>query len=60
MTDDKIAEYVDLMANLIDLPLDPEHRPGVVANMVRIAQIAQVVTEFSIPNEIEAAPVFEP
>lgn len=60
MTDDQIAEYVDLMANLIDLPLDAEHRPGVVANMVRIAQIAQVVTEFSIPNEIEAAPVFEP
>ncbi|MBD1921701.1 DUF4089 domain-containing protein [Microcoleus sp. FACHB-831] len=60
MTDDQIAEYVDLMANLIDLPLDPEYRPGVVANMVRIAQIAQVVTEFSIPNEIEAAPVFEP
>lgn len=60
MTDDQIAEYVDLMANLIDLPLAPEHRPGVLANMVRIAQIAQVVTEFSIPNEIEAAPVFEP
>jgi hypothetical protein len=60
MTDDQIAEYVDLMANLIDLPLDPKYRPGVVANMVRIAQIAQVVTEFSIPNEIEAAPVFEP
>lgn len=60
MTDDQIAEYVDLMAKLIDLPLDPEHRPGVVANMVRIAQISQLVTEFSIPNEIEAAPVFEP
>jgi len=60
MTDDQIAEYVDIMANLIDLPLDVEHRPGVVANMVRIAQIAQIVTEFPIPNEIEAAPVFEP
>lgn len=60
MTDDQIAEYVDVMANLIDMPLDAEHRPGVVANMVRIAQIAQVVTEFSIPSEIEAAPVFEP
>lgn len=60
MTDDQIAEYVDLMANLINLPLDAKHRPGVVANMVRIAQIAQLVTEFPIPKEIEAAPVFEP
>ena len=55
-----LEEYVDRTAELIYLPLDPEHRPGVVVNFERIAQIAQLVTEFPLPPEVEAAPVFEP
>lgn len=57
---DEIAEYVDRMANLINLPIDPEYRAGVVANMTRIAQVAQLVNEFPLPEQIEAATVFEP
>lgn len=55
-----IEEYVDRTAELINLPLDPEHRPGVVVNFERIVEIAQLVTEFPLPQSIEAAPVFEP
>jgi hypothetical protein len=55
-----IADYVDRMAELIDLPIDPESRPGVVDNITRIAAIAQLVNEFPLPDNIEAAPVFEP
>ncbi|MCC3418447.1 MAG: DUF4089 domain-containing protein [Microcoleus sp. PH2017_29_MFU_D_A] len=55
-----IEEYVDRTSELIDLPLKPEHRPGVVVNFERIVQIARLVTEFPLPPEIEAAPVFEP
>jgi len=55
-----IEEYVDRTAELINLPLDPEHRPGVVVNFERIVAIAQLVTEFPLPPEIEAAAVFEP
>ncbi|MDF0554533.1 DUF4089 domain-containing protein [Kamptonema sp. UHCC 0994] len=55
-----IEEYVDRTAELIQLPLNPEHRPGVIANFERITAIAQIVTEFSLPEEIESAPVFEP
>ncbi len=55
-----IEEYVDRTAELINLPLDPEHRPGVVVNFKRIAEIARLVTEFPLPHEIEAAPVFQP
>ena len=55
-----IEEYVDRTAELINLPLYPEHRPGVVVNFERIAQIAQLVTEFPLPPEVEAAPIFEP
>ena len=55
-----IEEYVDRTSELINLHLDPEHRPGVVVNFERIAAIAQLVTEFPLPHEIEAAPVFQP
>lgn len=54
------AEYVDQMALLIDLPLEPEHRPGVIENMERIIAVAKLVNEFPLPEEIEAAPIFEP
>ena len=54
------AMLVDQMAALVGLPLQPAHRPGVIENFVRIRAIAQLVTEFPLPEEIEIAPVFEP
>ena len=55
-----VAEYVDQMALLLDLQIDPEYRLEVVDNFARIMAQAQLVNEFSLPDEIEAAPVFEP
>jgi hypothetical protein len=55
-----VAEYVDLMALLLDLQLRDEYRDGVVANFERIKAIAQVVNEFPLPEDVEAAPTFEP
>ena len=52
--------YVDAAAALIDLPIDPAHRPGVVVNLERIAQMAALVMEFALPEEAEPAPVFRP
>ncbi len=52
--------YVDAAAMLIGLPLDPAHRPGVVLNLERIAQMAALVMEFALPDETEPAPVFKP
>ncbi|KAM3102953.1 DUF4089 domain-containing protein [Phormidesmis sp. 146-12] len=59
---DKInsAEYVDLMAAVVGLPLNPDYRSGVIANFERIQTIAQLVMEFPLPETVEAAPVFEP
>ncbi len=50
--------YVDSAAALIGLPIDPEHRPGVVANLQRIAQMAALVMAFPLLDEAEPAPVF--
>ena len=55
-----VAEYVDQMALLLDLQIDPAYRLEVVDNFARIIAIAQLVNEFSLPDEIEAASVFEP
>jgi Protein of unknown function (DUF4089) len=63
MTDVRLpdpAQLVDLMATMLQIPLDPAHRPGVIANFVRNAEVAQLVMEFSLPETIEAAPIFEP
>lgn len=54
------AEYVDQMAMLLNLQLDPKHRQGVIDNFERIIPIAQLVNEFPLSEAIEPAPIFEP
>ncbi|MEH2117094.1 DUF4089 domain-containing protein [Nostoc sp.] len=55
-----VCEYVDQMALLLDLEIRDEYRDGVVANFERIRAIANLVNEFPLAEEIEAAPIFEP
>lgn len=55
-----IAQYVEQTAQLIDLPLAPEYQLSVVENFAKIAAIATLVVEFTLPEDIELAPVFEP
>jgi Protein of unknown function (DUF4089) len=54
------APLVDLLAQLLELDLDPEHRPGVIANFERTRAIARLVMEFPIADDVEVAPVFQP
>jgi hypothetical protein len=54
----QLEALVDNSAAALDLPLAPEHRPGVIENFTRIAIIAQSVMEFPLPEETEPAPVF--
>ncbi|MEL6165773.1 MAG: DUF4089 domain-containing protein [Cyanobacteria bacterium J06628_3] len=54
------AEYVNQTALLLDFNLPEEYREGVIANFERIEIIAKLVNEFPLPEDIEAAPVFEP
>jgi len=52
--------YVESTAAAIGLPIDPAHRAGVVANLERIAQVAQVVNALELDETDEAAGVFRP
>jgi hypothetical protein len=55
-----VASYVDAAAALNELPLDPAHRPGVILNMQRIAEMAALIMAFPLPDDTEPAPVFRP
>jgi hypothetical protein len=50
--------YVDRTAAALGLPLAAAHRPGVVQNLTRSATIAEPLLAFSLPPEVEPAPVF--
>ena len=60
MADQPFEIYVDAAAKLVGLPLDPAHRPGVVLNIERIAQMAALFMEFPLPDETEPAPIYRP
>lgn len=55
-----LDQYVEQTSELLNLPIAPEYHTGVVKNLATIAASAQLVTEFPLPEDIEAAPVFEP
>ncbi|MCJ8282660.1 MAG: DUF4089 domain-containing protein [Rivularia sp. ALOHA_DT_140] len=55
-----IPEYVDQTALLLNLNLPLEYRDGVIQNFEIIEVIAKLVNEFPLPEDIEAALVFEP
>jgi hypothetical protein len=57
---DHIAAYVDQAAALLGLTLAPEHRPGVVASLTLLGEIAGPLLDFPLPETLDAAPVFEP
>ncbi len=57
---DEIQKYVEQTALLINLPIDQESMPGVVDNLQRIAQLATLVTDFALPEDMEPAPIFQP
>ena len=60
MNEKNLETYVETTAELINLPLLPEHRPGVVANFEKLSEIARLVLEFPLEKETEPAPKFEP
>lgn len=60
LTPDEIEAFVDQMAAMVGLPIPPDCRAEVVANVKRTAAIARLVLEFPLPVEGESAPRFEP
>jgi hypothetical protein len=55
-----LAAFVDAMAAVMALPIDPGARPGVAGHLARLLAAAALVEELALPDEIEAAPMFRP
>lgn len=54
------AGYVERVGRALDLPVAPEHRPGVIQNLQRASVLAAPLLEFGFPDSAEIAPVFTP
>ena len=57
---DAVILYAERMAAAVGLPLDPARRAAVAQHLALLLAAAALVLEFPLPEEIEAAPVFEP
>jgi hypothetical protein len=55
-----LGSYVDAAACLIDLPIAPQYRDNVIANLERTAEIAKLAVADPLPDDLDAAPVFRP
>jgi hypothetical protein len=59
MPDASLDAYIAAAARVLDLPIDPAWQPAVRANLELTLRLAAVVAEFPLPDEADAAPVFE-
>jgi len=55
-----IAAYVDHAAPLLGLSLTAEQREGVIRNLATTFAVSRLVMEFPLPDDVDAAPVFQP
>lgn len=60
MTPDQTETYVDAAAIALDLPLDPEHRPGVLRFFALAAEFAALVEAVPLEAHVEPIVVFTP
>lgn len=60
MTPPQIEAYVDAAAAALDLPLSPQHRPGVLQFFALAAGFAEQLQAVPLEAHDDPAPVFEP
>jgi Protein of unknown function (DUF4089) len=52
--------WIDATAPALGLAIDPAWRPGVAANLTRMAELADLVLAFPLADDADAAPVYRP
>jgi hypothetical protein len=56
---DPLDDYITAAASALALPVAPEWRPAVKANLEVTLKHGAQVAEFALPDEAEPAPVFK-
>ena len=59
LRDETLDELIDTAVKVLDLPIEPEWKPAVRANLRVTLQLADSVDEFELPDEAEPAFIFE-
>jgi Protein of unknown function (DUF4089) len=57
--DTNLDRYIDAAAEALALPIDPDWKPGIKANLQVTLRLAALVADFELPDEAEPAPTFE-
>jgi Protein of unknown function (DUF4089) len=57
--EDALDELIDAAARALGIPVEPQWKPGIRANLQVTLRVAAMVAEFALPDEAEPAPVFE-
>jgi hypothetical protein len=57
--DDGLDNFIDAAARALGLPIEPQWKPGIKANLQVTLRMAATVADFELPDETEPAPVFE-
>ena len=60
MTKDEMQAYIVAAAAALELPIAPEHMPGVLVNFERLAGVAAAVNAFELGAADEPGPVWRP
>ena len=60
MTPEPWEGWVDMAARALDVPIDPAHRGGVIANLQRLAELAASLETPALDVADESASVFRP
>ncbi len=59
MATDPLDDFIDAAAQALQLPIAPEWKPAVKANLAVTLKLAATVAEFPLPDDAEPAPVFK-
>ena len=59
MATDSLDDFIDAAAQALGLPIEPEWKPAVKANLTVTLKLAALVAEFPLPDDAEPAPVFK-
>jgi hypothetical protein len=54
-----LDKLIDASAAALGLPIEPEWKPAIKANLAVTLRLANMVATFSLPDEAEPAPIFE-
>jgi len=60
MNKDEMQAYIVAAAAALELPIAPEHMPGVLLNFERLAGVAAAVNAFELGPADEPGPVWRP